>query len=534
MGFAVKIYYNHYERTMYRLESEAAKIEHTFTDTFDLTSELMKMIADQIVHNHEDKEYIKNILYKYKANPNVLNVLSWTSFFWVDSNNKVAIDGNDGICAKNIDVSNRSYIKQAAIRPNEFIIGDLVEGATSKKTIIPAGVGVVDYNGHYVGAVSIGFDINKLSARLASSTKTIGAEFLLLDENLNLVLSYANSKFNPEAAKNLIKRNKGHLSQLGDFHSKLKDLIQGNNYYVTKIDKYPFILCVYFDKNIVIQYLWEDITSRLIEISVVVMVSFLLVIFIYRREVFLRREAEYSREIAIMASKSKSDFLAYTAHELRTPLGFIVTGSEVVKNQLFGKLPEKYSDYVNNIHQSAIELLELLDDLLDEMRVERGKFKIYNNLVDVNDIFNKVVKKNLIKLDKAKIKINVDVQNDLPSLISDSKRLMQIFNNLISNSIKYSPPKINLQLIAKISEGNLLLSVIDQGFGISKKDIEVALSKYGTIKNKNSQKVESIGLGLPLVKMLTKELGADFVIKSEKEVGTNITIIFPESQLKYK
>jgi signal transduction histidine kinase len=532
MGFALKIYYNHYERTMYRLESEAAKIDNTLTDIFDLTSELMKMIASQIIYNYEDKDYIKAILYKYKANPNVLNVLSWNSFFWIDSDNKITIDDTDKILTKTMDLTGRSYLKKTIIKPNEFIIGNLAEGATGKKTIIPAGVGAVDSNGRYIGTISVGFDINKLSARLAHSTKAIGTEFLLLDENLDFILSCAHSKFNPEAAKTLIKKN-NNFALNGKTYSKLKDLIEGNNYYIIKFNNYPFVLCVYFDKSLVIQYLWEDITSRLIEISIVIMASFLLVVFIYRREIFLRREAEYSREIAIMASKSKSDFLAYTAHELRTPLGFIVTGSEIVKSQLFGKFPDKYSDYIANIHQSAIELLELLDDLLDEMKIERGKFKICNKPVDINDIFNKVANKNFTKATKAQIKINVDIEDNLPSLISDSRRLIQIFNNLVSNSIKYSPPRTKLHLIAKIQEGDLLLSVMDQGFGINKKDIEIALSKYGTIINKNSQKVESIGLGLPLVKMLTKQLGADFVIKSEKEVGTNITIIFPESQLNY-
>jgi two-component system cell cycle sensor histidine kinase PleC len=292
-------------------------------------------------------------------------------------------------------------------------------------------------------------------------------------------------------------------------------------------------MCIYYNRYITKQLLWKEVLSRTVEIGILGLVSLLIIYIIYKREAQLRKQAEAAREIAISASKDKSDFLAYTAHELRTPLSFIVTGSEIMKSQLFGKLSERYLEYVSNIHQSGLELLEFIDDLIDEMRTERGKFKVYNKIINVNNIFIKVFRQNLNKAFKQKVSIELDIEPNLPLLITDSRRMVQILNNLITNSIKYSPENTVIKIIAKIINHEMHLAVSDQGFGMNKTDIEFAFSNYGTIENKNSSKVESVGLGLPIVKILAEALGARVIIDSKKDYGTTITIVFSAARIHY-
>jgi signal transduction histidine kinase len=380
--------------------------------------------------------------------------------------------------------------------------------------------------------MTIGFDVQKLTEKLLSATKTEGVEFILIDDKHNIVLSSSIDHLPKKTIDQIINKNNNFLES-NKIHSEARNLFQGNNYYLSKISQYPFILLMYYNKEIIQQGLWKEITSRIIEVTILGIVSVLLIVFIYKRETMLRKRAEEAREIAIAASKAKSDFLAYTAHELKTPLSFVVTGSEIMKSQLFGKLPDKYLDYISNIHQSGLELLEFIDDLIDEMRTERGKFKVSNKIIDINSIFLKVLKQNQNKALKQKVIIEIDIEDNLPNVISDSRRLVQIFNNLLSNSIKYSPENTVIKMTAKVNNHELYLIVQDQGFGMSEKDIELAFSKYGTIENKNSEKVESVGLGLPLVKILAEALGAKITVESKKDHGTEIAIIFSVARLHY-
>ncbi len=529
-GFIFKIYVNQFERIIYRLESEAARIDRTFVDTFDVTAELMKMLISQILSNHQDHAYIERIISRYSSNLNIFNALTWTVFSWTNEEDKIIIDGIYGIIDKPIDISGRSYIKNARKTPNKFVLGDVGLGATSRLRMIPAAIGITDYNNNYIGTITVGFDLAKFATKLLSVTKSEDIKFIIFNKNNELVYSFPNAKLIVSRMPEIINNSHRFKTQ-GKIYSKLSSFIKGNNYYITKLSKYPYVICVYFDKSAINQSLWEDITSRIIEISIFGLVSCLLMVYIYRREVFLRKQAQIAQAIAIKASKSKSEFLAYTAHELRTPLGFIVTGSEIMKSQLFGKLSTKYLEYINSIHQSGIELLALISDLLDDMMAEQGKFTIEKEALDVEEMLINVVKRNMAKAHEAGLNIALTIKPNLPKLYSDKRRLTQVLNNLITNAIKYSPTNTEINVIAKLEKNNLLLSVIDQGFGITEKEMEIAFSNFGTIKNENTGHIESVGLGLPLVKMLVTELGADLEVESQKDLGTNMTIIFPPTRI---
>jgi len=124
------------------------------------------------------------------------------------------------------------------------------------------------------------------------------------------------------------------------------------------------------------------------------------------------------------------------------------------------------------------------------------------------------------------VRIEKIIAADLPDLWADSRRLRQILNNLISNAIKYSPENTTVRIIAHSIDGILQILVEDEGFGMTPGQIDIALSKYGTIKNDNSDKVDSIGLGLPLVHQLMKAHNAKFDIESAPNKGTSITLTF--------
>ena len=237
--------------------------------------------------------------------------------------------------------------------------------------------------------------------------------------------------------------------------------------------------------------------------------------------------------VANNATKAKTNFLAFTAHEIRSPLGFILTGSELMTKELIGKLPEKYKEYSTGIYNNAKIILDFITDILDENQIMEGKFKIVNTLANVPEIINEAIRVNVARYSNKKINISSDIEKKLPLLVCDRRRILQIIGNLVSNSIKYSSDNSTIQIAAKVINEGMEIKVIDQGIGMNQDEIPIALSTYGTIHNRHFDSSNSYGLGLPIVKMLLDAHDANLHIESKKNVGTTVKIIFPKYKLIY-
>ncbi len=222
--------------------------------------------------------------------------------------------------------------------------------------------------------------------------------------------------------------------------------------------------------------------------------------------------------------------MAFTAHEIRSPLGFILTGSEVMSKELFGHMPTKYAKYVEGIHNNAQIILDFITDILDENQILEGQFKIVNSLNQIQDIITQVI---AVHLGKKNISIVTFFEEELPLLVCDKRRITQVIDNLISNSIKYSNENTTITISVKMYEAQMLVTIADQGIGMKEDEIPVALNKYGTINKTDYQKGGSYGLGLPIVKMLLDAHEAILDIHSVDGKGTSVKIIFPKFKIVY-
>jgi signal transduction histidine kinase len=311
------------------------------------------------------------------------------------------------------------------------------------------------------------------------------------------------------------------------------EMISGVNYYIKRISDLPFILIVSLDSKEISNTIIDSIIKKFVEVSVFALMFFLSVISIYRRETWLRAKAEQATIIANKATKAKSDFLAFTAHEIRSPLGFISTGSEIMTKKLFGELPPAYLEYAEGIHQNSKIILDFITDILDENQIIEGKFKIVNSITDLKEIIDKSIAVNKARFNKREVIIEVNIQENLPKLICDQRRILQVMNNLISNAIKYSNDDTKITIIVRIVEDKMQIEVQDQGIGMSEPEIQIALSTYGVVMKKNHNLIESYGLGLPIVKMLLEAHEAILDINSAPNIGTTVKIIFPKFKLIY-
>lgn len=249
---------------------------------------------------------------------------------------------------------------------------------------------------------------------------------------------------------------------------------------------------------------------------------------------------------------SSSEFLSAVSHELKTPIAAILGMSDILKDNLekiakraefdkskslddsHSQLLEESCDFVKEINNVAAELNELVRDLLDAGQVSSGNFSVdLTKEVDVSDFVGRAIRLNKDYALKRGVKISAEVAADLKPIKLDAKRMKQILTNLVSNSVKYSSPNTEVKITAqKISEDGkdfLQIAVIDQGFGMTKEQIEIAFTKYGTINNKNSGSVDSFGLGLPIVKQLIDLQNGEIAVESKPNQGTAIGLKFQYS-----
>ncbi|MDX1949805.1 MAG: ATP-binding protein [Rickettsiales bacterium] len=237
-----------------------------------------------------------------------------------------------------------------------------------------------------------------------------------------------------------------------------------------------------------------------------------------------------SERDALAASKAKSDFLANMSHELRTPLNAIIGFSEMILNGYFGSVNSKQQERLKDILGCGNHLLSLINDVLEYSKGQAGKMEIRPEEFHINKVINESIR---IFEERAKnegISLVVDVENDMPYIFADRRKIKQILLNLISNSIKFSESGGMIEVSAKIDDKKqFVLAVKDTGIGMKEEDIPLALTAFGQVHIEKT--TGGTGLGLPLCKLFAELHGGRIEIFSKEKQGTNVQIILPNKIL---
>lgn len=259
-----------------------------------------------------------------------------------------------------------------------------------------------------------------------------------------------------------------------------------------------------------------------------------------RRTVAIRtralRESEgklrSATEHAVSANRGKSRFLANMSHELRTPLNAIIGFSEVMKNEVMGRIENpQYRTYVDDIHSSGEHLLEIINDLLDLSKIEAGKFELQDEVIDIAEIGLATVRMVRPQADAAKVALEINIAPNLPMLSACPRTVRQMLINLLANSVKFTPEGGSVTLSAHVeSDGKLIARVADTGIGISEQDIERVMEPFEQSQDSTTEISAGTGLGLFLVKSMMELHGGELTIESEKGVGTTMSLHFPANR----
>ncbi len=224
------------------------------------------------------------------------------------------------------------------------------------------------------------------------------------------------------------------------------------------------------------------------------------------------------------SNRLKSDFLATMSHELRTPLHNILGFSDVL---LSASLPDKQERWVVNIRTSGQELLALINDILDLAKIEAGKMEVRPEELALAGLCEGLVNQFRPLAEKKRIDLRWIAPEELPPVRQDPVKVRQILVNLLSNAIKFTPEGGRVQLRAAAEGGWILLTVMDTGVGIAPEDREAIFDKFRQGANPMTREQGGSGLGLSIVRELTKLLGGEIGLTSELGRGSTFTIALP-------
>ena len=238
-----------------------------------------------------------------------------------------------------------------------------------------------------------------------------------------------------------------------------------------------------------------------------------------------QEELKKAKELAEQSNKLKSVFISTMSHEIRTPMNSIIGFTSLLEKETD---PVKIKNYIDIITNSGELLITLIDDIMDLSKMESGNMTIEKTTFNLQKLFKDI--RNQFKLElknrnKTNISLELDIK-DIKNIYTDYKRINQVLNNLILNSIKFtSTGHIKYGYIEK--NEFIEFYIEDTGIGIEEKNIDLVFERFYQIDRKRVKKQEGTGLGLTICKAIIELLGGNIWIKSEYGKGTTVYFTIP-------
>ncbi|MDO4479271.1 MAG: transporter substrate-binding domain-containing protein [Lachnospiraceae bacterium] len=272
-------------------------------------------------------------------------------------------------------------------------------------------------------------------------------------------------------------------------------------------------------------------------VMLVMIVIFLILFFFLKMRVRIRNQAnalKQAEEMKLLAEKAdaanraKTDFLFNMSHDIRTPMNAIIGYSRLVKNEL---TDPKLLDYHEKIEHASSVLLSLINNVLDMARIESGKLDLNEVVVDTDRIEAEVMSIFGEEARKKNLTIINDWQMPRHKMYCDPTKVKEIFINIISNAVKYTPDggtiTIRTRELPTEKEGYVRIKteIEDTGIGMSPDYLPHVFDAFTRERNTTTGKVEGTGLGMPIVKALVNLMGGTISVDSELGKGTIFTLI---------
>jgi signal transduction histidine kinase len=232
-------------------------------------------------------------------------------------------------------------------------------------------------------------------------------------------------------------------------------------------------------------------------------------------------------EALVAADRLKSQFIGHVSYELRSPLTNIIGFGDLLARPSTGALNLKQMEYLGDLTASSRTLLAIIDDILDLATIDAGGLELRVAPLNVQSVVDAAVLGVKERAQRARLKLDIRVQDSDVPLVADEARVRQVLYNLISNAIGFSNPGATVSVQTWSSSGIRHFVVEDQGVGIPQEKLARVLERFET--HSPGGKHRGAGLGLAIVKSLVELHGGTLSLDSEPGRGTRVLVKMPEN-----
>ena len=226
-------------------------------------------------------------------------------------------------------------------------------------------------------------------------------------------------------------------------------------------------------------------------------------------------------------NRLKTQFLGMAAHDLRTPIGHIISYSDFLREELATLLTEEQFEFLSIIQSSSEFMLHLIDDFLDVSSIESGNLRLDRRPSEPRKLLEHNVLLNAVLAQKKNIQVSIQIEGALPRLSLDEGKIGQVLNNLISNAVKFSQSGTAVTVHAMAEGGGVKIAVRDQGPGIPEGELGKLFQLFGKTSVRSTAGESSTGLGLAIVRKIVEGHGGHIWVESEVGVGSAFLFTLP-------
>jgi len=223
----------------------------------------------------------------------------------------------------------------------------------------------------------------------------------------------------------------------------------------------------------------------------------------------------------------KSDFVSMVSHEIRSPINSLLMQLKIILDGLAGETTPKQREILERASEKMLNLNSMVTELLDLSRIESGLVAHEKELVDIAALLQEQQKLHEPYARKKQLEIDLEIADDLPKLLANPRHMDEVFSNLITNAIKYSPPDGRVSISASVKNECLGIRVADTGYGIPEQDLDRIFTRFYRVKDANTRTIHGTGLGLAIVKSIIDSLHGSITVKSRVGEGTEFSILLP-------
>lgn len=517
------------------------------------------------------------------------NIRSWTMINYIDTEGILVVDSTDGVKKKPLKAESRFQLLQlTAENPWHIYFGASDYGLTSKKRIIPMGVGITDINEHFIGMLYLGINVDKLINSIANELDDT-LDFLTLDGQLQLIYDEDGGEDKDLLNHQLIQAIGWHDSKATNFN-ELKTTIISNEYiysHVITSNLYPFHFIIGQSELNYYQNLKQGLLQRILG-KILLGMGFIAVLLTLSYKV-VRPIIELSDAASNISSSTNSldlrqtygvdelDALAsqlmrvsritkdlrykqaqltktnnrlahansfiksnmsFMSHELKNPIAAIIEFSKYTLDHFKNtSTSQEIISTLEMIHQAATYQNKQIAFFLRLFSFqEQGKTLELRN-INLAEIIHWSLSMTQYLAKQKRISITAEIEDDLPELIGDEVMISQMIQNLAINAIKYNihGGKLTIKAYTRyntLRKRELILEFNDTGIGIAAKDLKLIFQRFSRIQNEATAQVIGYGVGLAYVKNCIVAHDGEINVKSAVDKGTSFTIIFPHTRIR--